>query len=182
MLRFKKYRALAPRLLESITGIVFSVLRALQAFLKSDAPTRAEAAGALRTLFVLAFWGQAGLATLTWGALFVFLTPEPAASNLTAQVLIGLGALELPTAHLLGTLAARGGAQTGALTAALLEGILLAAPVWSALFTWLIGSPTFYPTVLLGAAALFYGIGLLAVGRYAAQATAVPARQIQASP
>lgn len=155
---------------------------ALRAFLKSDTPTRAQAAGALRTLFVLAFWGQTGLATLAWGVLFVFLDPDPAISNLTAQVLVGLTALELPATYLLGTLSARSGTRAGALTAALLEGILLAAPIWFALFTWLIGSPAFYPTVLLGAAALFYGLGLLAVGRYVAQATAVPARQIQASP
>ncbi len=92
---------------------------------------------------------------------------------------VGLALLELPATYLLGTLSARGGAQAGALTAALLEGILLAAPVWFALFIWLIGSPTLYPTVLLGVAALFYGVGLLAVGRYAAQATQVPERKVQ---
>ena len=149
---------------------------ALQTFLRSDAPTRAQATGALRTLFVLAFWGQSLLAALAWGVLWVFLDPEPAVANLTAQVLVGLGALELPVTYLLGSLSARGGAQGGALTAALLEGILLAAPVWFAVFTWLIGSPALYPALLLGAAALFYGLGLLAVGRYAAQATQVPAR------
>ena len=160
------------------------MFRALQAFLKSDTPTRAQAAGALRTLFVLAFWGQAGLAALAWGVLTIFLIPEPAVTNLTAQVLVGLVALELPATYLLGTLTARGKTQAGALTATLLEGILLAAPVWFAVFTWLIGSPAFYPTVLLGLTALFYGLGLLAVGRYAAQATQVPNRkpQTHASP
>ena len=151
---------------------------ALQTFLKSDAPTRAQAAGALRTLFVLAFGGQAGLAALAWGIFFFILTPEPSASNLTAQMFIGLGALELPVTYFLGTWTARGGAQAGALTAALLEGILLAAPVWFALFTWLIGSPAVYPAALLGVAALFYGLGLLFVGRHTLQATQVPARSV----
>lgn len=155
------------------------MFRALQAFLKSDAPTRAQAAGALRTLFVLAFWGQSLIATVAWAALLIFLNPEPAASNLTAQVLVGLAALELPATYLLGTLSARGGTQAGALTAVLLEGILVAAPVWFAVFTWLIGSPALYPALLLGAAALFYGLGLLAVRRYAAQATQVPERKVQ---
>lgn len=155
------------------------MFRALQAFLKGNAPTRAEAAGALRTLFVLAFWGQSLIAAAAWGVLFIFLDPEPATSNLTAQVLLGLAALELPATYLLGTLSARGGSQAGALTAVLLEGILLAAPVWFAVFTWLIGSPALYPALLLGFAALFYGLGLLAVGRYAAQATQVPDRKVQ---
>ncbi len=152
---------------------------ALQTFLKSDTPTRAEAAGALRTLFVLAFWGQSLIALVAWAVLLVFLDPEPGASNLTAQVLIGLAALELPTTYLLGTLSARGGTQVRALTAVLLEGILFAAPVWFAVFTWLIGSPVLYPALLLGAAALFYGLGLLAVGRYAAQATQVDAHNVK---
>ena len=130
---------------------------ALQTFLKSDAPTRAEAAGALRTLFVLAFWVQSLVALIAWVTLLVFLDPEPATSNLTAQVLVGLVASLPPITYLLGTLSARGGAQSGALTAVLLEGILFAAPVWFAVFTWLIGSPTLYPALLLGAAGLFYG-------------------------
>ena len=155
------------------------VFRALQVFLKSDAPTRAQAAGALRLLFVAAFWGQSLLAALAWVIFATFFTPEPAVTTLTAQVLVGLGALELPTAYLLGLWTARGGTQAGALSAALLEGILLAAPVWFALFTWLIGSPTRYPALLLGLAALFYGLGLLAVGRYAAQATQTEAQRAQ---
>ena len=121
------------------------MFRALQVFLKSDAPTRAQAAGALRLLFVVAFWGQSLLAALAWVVLSTFLTPQPAVTTLTAQVLVGLGALELPVAYALGSWTARGGTQAGALSAALLEGILLAAPVWFALFTWLIGSPTLYP-------------------------------------
>ena len=153
------------------------MFRALQAFLKNDAPTRAEAAGALRTLFILAFWGQSLLAAVAWGLLFAFLAPEPAASNLTAQVLVGLGALELPAVYLLGWWTARGGTQAGALSGALLEGILLATPVWFALFAWLIGSPARYLALLLGLAAFFYGAGLLAVGRYAAQATQTETRK-----
>ena len=155
------------------------MFRALQIFLKSDAPTRAQAAGALRLLFVVAFCGQSLLAALAWVVLATFFTPEPAATTLTAQVLVGLGALELPTAYLLGLWTARGGTQAGALSAALLEGILLATPVWFALFTWLIGSPTLYPALLLGLAALFYGLGLLAVGRYAAQATRLETHKAQ---
>ena len=155
------------------------MFRALQTFLKSDAPTRAQAAGALRLLFVLAFWGQSLLAALAWIVLATFFTPEPATTTLTARVLLGLGVLELPAAYLLGLWTARGGTQTGALSATLLEGILLAAPVWFAVFTWLIGSPALYPALLLGLAALFYGLGLLAVGRYALQATQAQARAQQ---
>ena len=155
------------------------MFKALQVFLKSDAPTRAQAAGALRLLFVVAFWGQSLLAALAWVVLSTLFTPEPAATPLTAQVLVGLGALEPPVAYLLGWWTTRGGTQAGALSAALLEGILLAAPVWFALFTWLIGSPTLYPTLLLGLAALFYGLGLLAVGRYAAQATRIETQKAQ---
>lgn len=128
---------------------------------------------------MLAFWGQSLIAAAAWAVLLVLLDPEPATSNLTAQVLVSLAALELPATYLLGTLTARGGSQAGALTAVLLEGILFAAPVWFALFAWLIGSPALYPALLLGAAALFYGLGLLAVGRYAAQATQVPERKVQ---
>ena len=155
------------------------MFRALQVFLKSDAPTRAQAAGALRLLFVVAFWGQSLLAALAWVVLSTLLTPELAVTTLTAQVLVGLGALELPAAYALGSWTARGGTQAGALSAALLEGILLAAPVWFALFTWLIGSPALYPALLLGLAALFYGLGLLAVGRYAAQATQTETQRAQ---
>lgn len=153
-------------------GYIFRVFRALQAFLKHDAPSRAQAARALRTLFMLAFVGQAGLAGLAWGVLAAFFTPQPAASPLLAQTLLGMAGLELPLALALGTLSARSGGQAGALSATLLQGILLATPVWFALFTWLVGSPARYPALLLALAALYYALGLLFVGRHAAQAQA----------
>lgn len=146
------------------------MLRALQTFLKDDAPTRAQAAGALRTLFVLAFAGQTGLALATWGVLLIVSTPEPT-EPLTAQVLVGMAGLGLPLALIMGTLSARSGEQAGALQAALLQGILLASPVWFALFAWLIGSPALYTLTLLGSVALYYALGFVLVGRYAAQAT-----------
>ncbi|CAA9578544.1 MAG: hypothetical protein AVDCRST_MAG86-2528 [uncultured Truepera sp.] len=152
------------------------MLRALQTFLKSDAPTERQAAAALRTLFVLAFTGQTGLALIAWGALFMVFTPEPSASTLTAQVLVTMAGLELPLTLALGTLSARSGEQAGALSAALLQGILLASPIWFALFAWLIGSPALYTFTLLGIVALYYALGLLLVGRYAAQATVTGAR------
>lgn len=146
------------------------MLRYLRAFLTSDAPTRAQAAWALRTLFMLAFAGQTGLALVAWGALLVFFRPD-AASALTAQMLLGLAGLGLPVTLALGTFSARSGEQAGALRAALLQGILLAVPVWFAVFCWLIGSPAVYTLALLGLAALYYALGWLLVGRYAAQAT-----------
>lgn len=146
------------------------MLRALQTFLKNPAPTRAEAAGALRTLFALAFGGQALLAGFAWAVMGFGLEPEPT-GPLTAQVLVGLGALALPVALALGTLTARGKKQAGALAAALLEGVLLATPLLYALFAWLIGSPARYPVLLVGLAALFYGLGVLTVSRHAAGAT-----------
>ena len=142
------------------------MLRPLQTFLKNPAPTRAEAAGALRTLFALAFGGQALLAGLAWVVMSLVLEPDPT-GPLTAQVLVGLGALELPIALALGTLTARGKKQPGALAAALLEGVLLATPLLYALFAWLIGSPALYPVLLAGLAALFYGVGVLTVARHA---------------
>jgi hypothetical protein len=57
-----------------------------------------------------------------------------------------------------------------------LQGILLATPVWFALFTWLVGSPAGYPALLLALAALYHALGLLFVGRYAAQATVTDAQ------
>ena len=149
------------------------MLRPLRTFLKNPAPTRAEAAGALRTLFALAFGGQALLAGLAWAVMGLVLEPDPT-GPLTAQVLVGLGALELPVALALGTLTARGKKQAGALAAALLEGILLAVPLLYALFAWLIGSPVLYPVLLAGLAALFYGVGVLAVARFAPQAVETP--------
>ena len=95
------------------------MLRSLQTFLKNPAPTRAEAAGALRTLFALAFGGQALLAGLAWAVMGLVLELDPT-GPLTAQVLVGLGVLELPVALALGTLTARGKKQAGALAAALL--------------------------------------------------------------
>lgn len=151
------------------------MLRALRTFLKNPAPTRAEAAGALRTLFALAFGGQALLAGLAWAVMGLVLEPEPA-GPLTAQVLVGLAVLELPVAGALGTLTARGKNQAGALAAALLEGVLLAVPLLYALFAWLIGSPALYPALLAGVAALFYGLGVLAVARHADAATERTAR------
>lgn len=148
-----------------------SVFRPLQDFLKSDAPTRAQAAGALRTLFALAFVGQAGLAVVSWGVLLVTFDPKPSASPLMAQVLVGMAGLELPLALALAALSARSGKQAGAMSATLLQGILLAAPLWLALFAWLVGSPARYLMLLLGLAALYYALGLLFVGRHAAQAT-----------
>lgn len=127
--------------------------------------------GALRTLFVVAFAGQAGLALVAWGVLLIFLSPETAVSPLTAQVLVGMAASMLPLTLALTALTARSGTQAGALTATLLQGILLAVPVWFALFCWLIGSPARYTLALLGLAALYYGLGLLFASRYAAQAT-----------
>ncbi len=152
------------------------MLRALQTFLKSDAPTERQAAGALRTLFVLAFAGQTGLALVAWGVLLTVFTPEPSASALTAQVLVAMAGLELPLTLALGTLSARSGEQGGALSAALLQGILLASPIWFALFAWLIGSPPLYTFMLLGIVALYYTFGLLLVGRYTTQATVTGAR------
>ena len=157
------------------------MLRALQTFLKSDAPTQRQAAAALRTLFVLAFAGQTGLALAAWGVLLMVFTPEPT-GPLTAQVLVAMAGLELPLALVLGTLSARSGAQAGALSATLLQGILLAAPVWFAFFAWLIGSPALYLVLLLGVTALYYALGLLLVGRYAAQATVTQARAAKPSP
>lgn len=151
------------------------MLRALQTFLKNPAPTRAEAAGALRTLFVLAFGGQAFLVGLAWVGLWFVLEPERS-GPLTAQVLLGLGVLELPVALALGTLTARGKKQSGALAAALLEGVLLAMPLLYALFTWLIGSPAHYPALLTALTALFYGLGVLVVARHAAGATGTAKR------
>ena len=151
------------------------MLRSLQTFLKNPAPTRAEAAGALRTLFALAFGGQALLAGLAWAVMGLVLELDPT-GPLTAQVLVGLGVLELPVALALGTLTARGKKQAGALAAALLEGILLAMPLLYALFAWLIGSPVLYPALLAGLAALFYGLGVLTVARHAAGATERAAR------
>lgn len=158
------------------------MLRALQTFLKSAAPTQAQAAAALRTLFVLAFAGQTGLALVAWGVLLMVFTPEPSASTLTAQVLVAMAGLELPLALVLGALSARSGAQAGALSATLLQGILLAAPVWFAFFAWLIGSPALFLALLLGVTALYYALGLLLVGRYAAQATVTQARATEPSP
>ncbi len=119
---------------------------------------------------MLAFAGQTGLALVAWGALLVFVRPD-AAGALTAQMLLGLAGLGLPVTSVLGTLSARSGEQAGALRAALLQGVLLAAPVWFAVFCWLIGSPALYALALLGLAALYYALGWLLVGRYAAQAT-----------
>ncbi len=85
-------------------------------------------------------------------------------------MLLGLAGLGLPVTLVMGTLSARSGEQVGALRAALLSGILLAVPVWFAVFCWLIGSSA-YALALLGLAALYYALGLLLVGRYAAQAT-----------
>lgn len=152
------------------------MLRALQAFLKTSAPTRAQAASALRTLFVLAFVAQAGLALLAWGVLGLALTPTPAPSVLVPQALLALTGLELPAAILLAALVARSGEQPGALSAALLQGTLLAMPVWFACFGWLIGAPGLYTALLLGLSALYYALGLLLVGRYAQQATLKPAQ------
>lgn len=152
------------------------MLRPLQTFLKNPAPTKAEAAGALRTLFVLAFGLQAVLAGLVWGVLALTLTPAPAASPLTAQVLVVLGVLTFPVAAALGTLTARGKKQPGALSAALLEGTLLAMPLGYAAFAWLIGSPARYPALLAGTAALLYGLGVLCAARHAAEATQKAAR------
>ncbi len=160
---------------------ILRVLRALQTFLKSTAPTQAQAAVALRTLFVLAFAGQTGLALVAWGVLRVVFTPEPSASPLTAQVLVAMAGLELPLALVLGTLSARSGKQAGALSAALLQGFLLAVPVWFAFFCWLIGSPARYTLALLGMAALYYALGLPLAGRYAAQATVKGAQAIKPS-
>ena len=159
------------RLRAYASGIFSGVFRALQDFLKSDAPVRAQAAGALRTLFVLAFAGQAGVVLIAWGVLVAVFKPEPAASPLMAQVLVGMAGLELPLALALAALSARSGKQAGALSATLLQGILLAAPLWLALFAWLVGSPTRYLMLLLALAALYYALGLLFVGRHAAQAT-----------
>jgi hypothetical protein len=157
------------------------VLRALQTFLKHDAPSRAQAAGALRTLFMLAFAAQVALAGLAGGVLAAFFTPEPAASPLLAQTLIGMAGLELPLALGLAALSARSGQQAGALSATLLQGILLASPVWFALFAWLTGSAALYLALLLAITALYYGLGLLLAGRYAAQATVTEARRAKAS-
>lgn len=147
------------------------MFRTLQDFLRSDAPSRAQAAGALRTLFALAFAAQAGLALVSWGVLAAVWEPEPAASPLMAQTLVGLAGLELPLALALAALSARSGKQVGALSATLLQGVLLAAPLWLALFAWLVGSPARYLILLLALAALYYALGLLLVGRHAAQAT-----------
>ena len=103
----------------------------------------------------------------------VVLEPDPT-GPLTGQVLIVLGVLELPVALALGTLTARGKKQPGALAAALLEGVLLATPLLYALFAWLIGSPILYPALLTGLSALFYGVGVLGVARFAAQAVETP--------
>jgi len=118
---------------------------------------------------------------LSWGVLLVFFRPEPAASPLMAQVLVGMAGLELPLALALGTLSARSGQQAGALSATLLQGILLAGPLWLALFGWLVGSPAGYLALLLGLTALYYGLGVLLAGRYAAQATVTEASRVKTS-
>ena len=117
----------------------------------------------------MAFGGQALLAGLAWAVMGLVLEPD-LTGPLTAQVLVGLGALELPIALALGTLTARGKKQAGALAGALLEGVLLAMPLLYALFAWLIGSPVLYPVLLAGLAALFYGVGVFTVARHAAEA------------
>jgi hypothetical protein len=154
----------------------FKVLRTLQTFLLNAHPTQAQAVNALRTLFFLAFAGQALLALVIWGVLLLSVTPTPAPSALMAQVLLGLAVLELPTALLVAALLARSGKQPGALAAALVQGTLLATPCWLALFSWLIGAATPYTLILLGLSALYYALGLLFVGRYAQQATYKPAK------
>jgi len=164
-----------------VLGYICRVLAALQNFLRSNAPNRAQAAAALRTLFVLAFAGQTGLALASWGALLVFFRPD-AGSALTAQTLLGLAGLGLPATLVLGTLSARSGEQVGALRAALLSGVLLAVPVWFAVFCWLIGSPALYALALLGLAALHYALGWLLVGRYAVQATVTDVQAAKPAP
>jgi hypothetical protein len=162
-----------------VIGYIPGVLRTLQAFLRDDAPTRAQAAGALRTLFVLAFAAQVALALVAWGVLALVVSTQPAASPLLARALLGMAGLELPLALGLAALSARSGRQAGALSATLLQGILLASPVWFALFAWLTGSEARYVVGLLGIAALYYGLGLLFAGRYAAQATLTNAQRAE---
>ena len=155
------------------------MLRALQAFLTHKAPTRAQAAPALRTLFLLAFGAQAGLVLLAWVVLLLVFRPEPATTALTAQVLLVLGVLLFPVTLLLSHFSAQAEARSGALSATLLEGILLATPLWFALFVWLIGGPSLYLALLLGLAALYYALGFLLVGRHAERATIVKPKESQ---
>ncbi len=147
------------------------MLHALRTFLAHPAPTRVQAAAALRTLFLLAFGGQAALALLSWLVLLLFFQPEPAETVLTAQVLLILGLLLLPVALLLSRYSSPTEARGRALSATLLEGVLLASPFWFALFVWLIGGSGFYAGSLLGLATLYGALGLALVGRHAQRAT-----------
>lgn len=113
------------------------------------------------------------MALLAWVVLFFVFKPEASNSLLTVQMLVGMTVLIFPVASLLSHLGSRTGERAGALSAALLEAILLASPLWFALFAWTIGSPASYLALLLGLSALYYGLGLLLVGRYAGQATMV---------
>ena len=145
------------------------MFQTVQHFLKSDAPTKSQAALSLRFVFALAFGGQLGVVLLLWLILLLFVEPLERPVPFTGEALIGLSVLQFFIAFVIGYLSANVEAKGGkgaALTAVIAQGVILSTPAWFALFAWLVGVEPRYLFSLLILLGLYYMLGLLFAGRY----------------
>lgn len=145
----------------------YGVFTGLKRFLLEPTPTPAQAAAPLRTLFALAFLGQFGVVALAGVGLALVATPVSAGNPLVAQMLLAVALLELPVAFWVAEMVARPGGKEGAMAGAIALGVVLATPVWLALFAWLSGSAALYLLLFAGLILLFYTFGVLLAPRYA---------------
>ena len=154
------------------------MFKVVQRFLKSDAPTKSQAALSLRFIFALAFWGQLAVVALLWLLLSLFVKPLESTPLFSGEVLVGLAALQFFIALLMGRIMAYTNIRKknnytkvaegkgGALSAVIAQGVILSTPAWFALFLWLVGGEPRTLYILLAMLGVYYLLGLLFAGSY----------------
>ncbi len=154
------------------------MFQTVQQFIKSDAPTKSQAALSLRFVFALAFWGQLSVVVVLWLALLLFVEPLERPLPFTSEALIGLTVLQLFVALFIGRLVAHTNINArnvpenvqegkgGALSAVIAQGVILSTPAWFALFAWLVGTELRTLLILLAVLGFYYLLGFLFAGSY----------------
>lgn len=155
---------------------------ALEHYLRASPLDTRRAAAVLRAIYAAMFLGQMviamGLALVVRLVSHLHTRPSP----LLGWVLVALACLELPLGLLLGGLAGRGRDRRRALSAALLGAVVLSTPAWFAALALATGQGGTPVIVLWGLLALYYAVGVTAVGRLAGRAAQGPASPPSSGP
>ena len=150
------------------------MLKPLRQFMLAKMPTPVQAVQALRAVFLAMFMAQVVLAGVL-GIVLALLGDRQGSSPVLAQTFIFMSLVLLP-ATLFGSsqMAAAGGKQA-ALSATLLNAVILATPAWFLSFAFAVGVQSVYLLFLVAILLLYYALGLFSLTAFARAALRPPA-------